>query len=312
MLGGERADSRSVVLSAPRNGFCAVLFELLAVLSWMSYPNRVYRLSCSLITLSALKILLSNDDGCRAAGLVALHRAVSEIASVIVVAPDRNRSGTGSALTLDRALAVHEQSNGFKSVDGTPADCVMLALTDLLDEDPEMVISGINNGANLGDDVLYSGTVGAAMEGRVLGGCSIAVSLACAHAAATDDSTTWFETAARVTVELVERLRTNPTDKLTILNVNVPNRPYDQLRGWEVTRLGSRGRSAPAIPETATNGHPLWRIGPAGEAVDDGPGTDFNAITRDRVSITPINIDRTETERMSSLDTWLNGPGEHS
>lgn len=252
-----------------------------------------------------MKILLSNDDGFRAAGIVALHAAVSAIADVTVVAPDRNRSGTGSGLTLDRALEVKQEENGFTSVDGTPADCVMLAITDLLPRDPDLVISGINNGANLGDDVLYSGTVGAAMEGRVLGVCCIAVSLACPHNLPESESVGNFATAGKIAVEVIDRLGDFSLEEHTILNINVPDLPYDQLTGWEVTRLGSRGQSAPAIPEFRESGHPLWRIGPAGDSLDDGPGTDFNAISQGRVSITPLRVDRTAIDQMSVLDRWL-------
>ncbi len=259
-----------------------------------------------------MKILLSNDDGFSAAGIVALHQAVSQVADVTVVAPNRNRSGTGSGLTLDRALEVRQEANGFTSVDGTPADCVMLAITDLLPADPDLVISGINNGANLGDDVLYSGTVGAAMEGRVLGVCCIAVSLACAHNLPDSETMGNFKTAAKVAVELIHRLGDFSLEEHTILNINVPDLPYDRIDGWEVTRLGSRGQSAPAIPEFRESGHPLWRIGPAGESLDDGPGTDFNAVNNGRVSITPLRVDRTATEQLAVLERWLVQPEDRS
>ncbi|HLW75268.1 MAG TPA: 5'/3'-nucleotidase SurE, partial [Gammaproteobacteria bacterium] len=226
-----------------------------------------------------MRILLSNDDGCRAEGLRCLADALKAFAAVTVVAPDRNRSGASNSLTLDAPLRLHHDAPGVICVDGTPTDCVHLAITGLLDEAPDMVVSGINAGANLGDDVLYSGTVAAAMEGRFLGFPAVAVSLVLESPAPPH-----FDTAARFTCELVKRLQTHPLPADTILNVNVPNLSWNEIKAVEATRLGHRHRSEPVLKDTDPRGRPLYWIGPPGAEQDAGPGTDFNALRRRCIS----------------------------
>lgn len=247
-----------------------------------------------------MKILVSNDDGVHALGINVLVRALSQIAEVIVVAPDRNRSGASNSLTLTRPLQVKTLDNGFMSVEGTPTDCVHLALTGFLTELPDMVVSGINHGANLGDDILYSGTVAAATEGRYLGLPAMAISLAGEHPK-------HFETAAFVTKNLVLRLRSDPLPAHTILNINVPDVSIDQLRGFEVTRLGTRHAAEPTIKSKDPRGHDIYWIGPAGPEQDAGPGTDFHAISNQCVSITPLKIDLTHYQSFEQLATWVKG-----
>ena len=245
-----------------------------------------------------MKILVSNDDGYLATGIVALADALSEIAEVIVVAPDRNHSGASNSLTLHAPLRVHEVGPNHYVVNGTPSDCVHLALSGFLDEDPDIVVSGVNHGANLGDDVIYSGTVAAAMEGRFLGLPAIAVSLVGRHAG-------HFETGARVAADLVRRLERFPLPRDIMLNVNVPDLPYDALAGVETARLGFRHRSEPLVPMTDPQGKQIYWIGPAGEGQDAGPGTDFAAIERGAVSVTPLKVDLTRHEALADIEQWL-------
>ena len=245
-----------------------------------------------------MKILVSNDDGYLAAGINALADALSDIAEVTVVAPDRNQSGASNSLTLHTPLRVHEAGDRRYFVNGTPSDCVHLALSGFLEEDPDIVVSGINHGANLGDDVIYSGTVAAAMEGRFLGLPAIAVSLA-------GRSPGHFDAAARVAADLVRRLQRNPLPRDIMLNVNVPDRPYDELAGIESTRLGFRHRSEPLVPTHDPHGRRIYWIGPAGEGQDAGPGTDFEAVERGAVAVTPLKIDLTRHESVDGLSTWL-------
>ena len=245
-----------------------------------------------------MKILVSNDDGYLARGITALASALAEIADVIVVAPDRNHSGASNSLTLHSPLRVHKVDDDRYFVNGTPSDCVHLALSGFLDEDPDIVVSGINHGANLGDDVIYSGTVAAAMEGRFLGLPAIAVSLVGRHA-------THFDTAARVAADLVGKLRNEPLSEDIMLNVNVPDLPYEQLTGVEASRLGFRHRSEPLVPTKDPQGRTIYWIGPAGEGQDAGPGTDFEAIERGAVAVTPLKVDLTRHEALPQLRDWL-------
>ncbi len=248
-----------------------------------------------------MRILLSNDDGYFAPGLACLAEAVGRIAHIDVVAPERDRSGASNSLTLSTPLRLHRAANGFFYVDGTPTDCVHLAITGLLAHEPDIVISGINHGANLGDDVIYSGTVAAAMEGRFLGLPAIAVSLA--------GRGDWhFETAARVVLDLIEKLKDHPLPTDTILNVNVPDVPYDQLAGFEATRLGHRHKAEPVIKSTDPHGHPIYWVGPPGAEADAGPGTDFYAIRQQRVSVTPLHVDLTRHATLAQVASWLGSP----
>lgn len=247
-----------------------------------------------------MRILLSNDDGCHAEGLRCLTEALKAFAEVTVVAPDRNRSGASNSLTLDAPLRLRQDAPGLFCVDGTPTDCVHLAITGLLDEAPDMVVSGINAGANLGDDVLYSGTVAAAMEGRFLGFPAVAVSLV-------TDGARHYPTAARFACELVKRLVSHPLPADTILNVNVPDLPWEQIKGVEATRLGHRHRSEPVMKDTDPRGRPIYWVGPPGAEQDAGPGTDFNALRHGCISVTPIQVDLTRHSAVDNLSQWLSG-----
>ncbi|MGQ9659355.1 MAG: 5'/3'-nucleotidase SurE [Thermochromatium sp.] len=245
-----------------------------------------------------MKILVSNDDGYQSPGLIVLAEALRSLGEVVVVAPDRDRSGASNSLTLDRPLRAKRMPNGFIQVDGTPTDCVHLALTGLPSIEPDIVVSGINHGQNLGDDVLYSGTVAAATEGRFLGLPSIAISMA-AHAPQ------HLDTAARVAVQLVKCLRDRPLESSIILNVNVPDRPYAELQGFRATRLGHRHQAEPIVEARDPRGQPIYWIGPAGPEQDAGPGTDFDAVRSGFVSITPLQVDLTRHSALESLDSWL-------
>ncbi|HEX7811284.1 MAG TPA: 5'/3'-nucleotidase SurE [Burkholderiales bacterium] len=248
-----------------------------------------------------MRILLSNDDGYFAPGLAALAEALSALAEITVVAPERDRSGASNSLTLDRPLQVRRSHNGYFYVNGTPTDCVHLGVTGLLDNLPDMVVSGINHGANMGDDTIYSGTVAAATEGFLLGIPSIAVSLASKSAGN-------YATAARVASELVERASRRPLAFPILLNVNVPDVPYDQLAGTEVTRLGRRHKAEPVIKQINPRGETVYWVGAAGNAQDAGEGTDFHAIASRRVSITPLQIDLTQYAKLDNVRDWLDDP----
>lgn len=248
-----------------------------------------------------MRILISNDDGYQAIGIRTLAQALSDIAEITVVAPERDRSGASNSLTLDHPLRARSADDGSICVDGTPTDCVHLGITGLLDKEPDMVISGINAGANLGDDVIYSGTVAAAMEGRFLGFPAIAVSLALG------EPPHHYETAARVARELVERLRRDPLPSDTILNVNVPDQPWDQIQGFEATRLGHRHKAEPVVRNTDPRGRPIYWVGPAGAEQDAGPGTDFHAVRTGHVSITPIHVDLTQYAALEKVAHWIAG-----
>jgi 5'-nucleotidase len=245
-----------------------------------------------------LLVLLSNDDGVYAKGIAVLAEAIKAIAQIEIVAPDRNRSGASNSLTLNAPLHVRHIEPGKMSVEGTPTDCVHLAITGLLTEMPDMVMTGINEGANMGDDVWYSGTVAAAMEGRFLGLPAIAFSLA-------GDQYKHYETAGVVARELMQHVLADRLPQSTILNVNVPDVPYGQLQGYEITRLGRRHRAEPTIRQIDPRGHPIYWVGPAGPEEDAGPGTDFYAISQARVSITPLRIDLTHYESFDQLAQWV-------
>ena len=248
-----------------------------------------------------MNILLSNDDGIRAEGLRALAAAFGGLGTVTVVAPDRNRSGASNSLTLDAPLRIVESEPGWYAVSGTPTDCVHLAISGFLAVQPELVVSGVNDGPNLGDDVLYSGTVAAAMEGRFLGLPTIAVSLA-------SQGRHEFTTAARVAVELVLRMRRAPLPQAALFNVNVPDLPYDQLAGWRATRLGARHRSEPIVPARDPRGRPVYWVGSPGAGQDAGEGTDFHAIENGYVSVTPLQVDLTRHGALPGLEAWLKTP----
>ena len=246
-----------------------------------------------------MRILLSNDDGYFAPGLAALARTLAPLADITVVAPERDRSGASNSLTLDRPLMLRQEPGGFYYVNGTPTDCVHLAVTGMLDHLPDMVISGINHGANMGDDTIYSGTVAAATEGYLLGVPSIAVSLA-------NHNAQHFDTAARVVVELVQRIQAQPPTEPMLLNVNVPDLAWDDLGGIRVTRLGKRHKAEPVVKTTNPRGQTVYWVGASGGAQDAGEGTDFHAIANGFVSITPLQMDLTRFSQMDSVSVWLN------
>lgn len=245
-----------------------------------------------------MRILVSNDDGYNSPGIQMLAEALSSIAEVDVVAPDSNRSAASNSLTIYNPLRAYTAANGFVYVNGTPADCVHLALTGLLAAEPDIVVAGINNGPNMGEDVLYSGTVGAAMEGRYLGFPALAVSI-CAFEPLHN------ETAARVASELVSRLADKLLPVDTILNINVPDIPYEDIQGMQVTRCGKRHRSEPTIKAKDPRGRSLYWVGAPGDEADAGPGTDFHAVKAGYVSITPLKVDLTDHELMPAVEAWL-------
>lgn len=245
-----------------------------------------------------MRLLLSNDDGYQATGLVALFAALKDEGEVTVVAPERDRSGASNSLTLTRPLRCHQSPGGFYFVDGTPTDCVHLAITGLLKQEPDIVLSGINRGANLGDDVLYSGTVAAAMEGRFLGFPAIALSLV-GHAGKN------FDTAARVAKKLLSSIQEHSLPADTILNVNIPDLPYDELSGFEATRLGHRHKAEPVIKSEDPLGRPIYWVGPPGAEDDAGPGTDFHAVRRGKVSITPLQVDLTRYQAVDAVASLI-------
>lgn len=247
-----------------------------------------------------MKILLSNDDGYRSPGLKALYDALLPLAEITVVAPERNRSGASNSLTLENPIRAEQAENGFFHVDGTPTDCVHLAITGLLDAEPDMVIAGINAGANLGDDVLYSGTVAAATEGRFLGLPAMALSM-------NSHEPKHYQTGAQVAVTLVQRLLVAPLSPDSIINVNVPDLPYEALAGYQATRLGHRHKAEPVVKATDPRGRTIYWVGPAGMEQDAGPGTDFHAVREGFVSITPLQVDLTRHAALESLNRWIGG-----
>lgn len=247
-----------------------------------------------------MKILLSNDDGYQAPGLGILAEQLSAVGDILVVAPDQDRSGASNSLTLVNPLRARTMENGFIRVDGTPTDCVHLAITGLLDEEPDLVVSGINAGPNMGDDVLYSGTVAAATEGRFLGYPAIAISM-------NSHDPQHFETGARIAEELIKRLQAFPLSENVILNVNVPDMPYGQLRGIRATRLGHRHKAEPVIKARDPRGKTIYWVGPAGAEQDAGPGTDFHTVRQGYVSVTPLQVDLTRHSALRTISHWLEG-----
>ncbi len=245
-----------------------------------------------------MKILVSNDDGYLATGINVLAESLRKIADVVVVAPDRNRSAASNSLTLSSPLRVSKVGEKTFAVNGTPSDCVHLALTGLLDYEPDLVVSGINHGANLGDDVIYSGTVAAAMEGRFLGLPTIAVSLV-------GHRLEHFDTAARVASEMVQKLSGASLSSDVILNVNVPNQPFEELRGVRAARLGFRHKAEPVVKSEDPHGRTIYWVGPAGPGQDNGDGTDFHAIENGWASVTPLKVDLTRHDALSQLESWL-------
>jgi len=232
--------------------------------------------------------------------LLVLAAALKERADITIVAPDKNRSAASNSLTLELPLRASEIEPNFYKVDGTPTDCVHLAITGLIETEPDMVIAGINHGANMGDDVLYSGTLAAATEGRFLGFPAIAISLA-------SNEPQYFETAAEVAVYLLRRIQEKPLAQDVVLNVNVPDIPVAELKGYQVTRLGQRHKSEPVIKSQDPRGRPIYWVGPPGLARDDGFGTDFDAVRTNYVSITPLQLDLTRYELMDDLSEWIDG-----
>jgi 5'-nucleotidase len=245
-----------------------------------------------------VKILVSNDDGYFAPGITLLAEALRQMGEVTVVAPERDRSGASNSLTLDRPLTVRRAPNGYFSVNGTPTDCVHIAVTGLLDFTPDLVVSGVNLGANMGDDTIYSGTVAAAAEGYLLGIPSVAVSL-------TSKTGQHFESAIGIALQIVERLRRNPIKEPVLLNVNVPDVEPAKLGGIEVTRLGRRHKAEPVVKLKTPRGETAYWIGPAGGASDAGPGTDFHAVESHRVSVTPLRMDLTHNGQLERVKEWI-------
>ena len=245
-----------------------------------------------------MRILISNDDGYFSPGIEALAAILSDLAEITVYAPERDRSGASNSLTLSRPLTVRKAAGGFHFIDGTPTDCVHMAITGLLKERPDLVVSGINDGANMGDDTIYSGTVAAAMEGFLLGVPSIAFSLV-------EKGHAHMDSAARLARSMVERFIASPWPQPMLLNVNIPNRPYDEIGPPEVTRLGKRHYAEAVIPATNPRGETVYWIGKAGAARDNGPGTDFHAVANGRVSISPLHIDLTSTNELDATRRWL-------
>ncbi|MEE9320747.1 MAG: 5'/3'-nucleotidase SurE [Granulosicoccus sp.] len=245
-----------------------------------------------------MRILIANDDGYLSPGIRALYTAMRQIGIATIVAPDRNRSGASNSLTLSHPIMVREHEDNVYSLEGTPTDCVNIALSGLLDEEPDMVVSGINDGPNLGDDVLYSGTVAAAIEGRNLGHPAIAVSMA-------NHEPLHYDAAATITANLVTHLQEVPLPADTILNVNVPDLPMDKIKGLRATRLGARHQSHNAIRQTSPRGETVYWIGAAGDVADAGPGSDFEAVSQGYVSVTPLQIDLTRFDTMQPISDWL-------
>lgn len=247
-----------------------------------------------------MRILISNDDGVLAPGIQVLSESMAKLGDIEVIAPDRNRSGASNSLTLMRPLRIQQLANQFHCVDGTPTDCVHLALTGYFDQSFDLVVSGINDGANLGDDVLYSGTVAAAIEGCNMGLPAIAVSLV-GHEAK------HYTTAAQITAQLVSKLHADQLPAQTILNVNVPDLPIEEIQGIEITRLGTRHRGHQLHAMQDPRNRVVYWIGESGPTNESGPGTDFHAVSRGYVSVTPLQLDSTHYQVFDKLSSWVNG-----
>lgn len=245
-----------------------------------------------------MKILVSNDDGYLAPGLAALVDALKGMGELTVVAPEQNHSGASNSLTLSRPLSIRKGYNGFWFVNGTPTDCVHLAITGFLDFRPDLVVSGINDGANMGEDTIYSGTVAAAMEGFLLGIPAIAFSLA-------QKGYVHLDAAAHYAREVVARAARQPLGSAPLLNVNFPSLAISEIKGIVATRLGRRHEAEPAIKALNPHGESVYWVGPAGAAADDGPGTDFHAVAEGHVSVTPLKVDLTHYEQVEHVRTWL-------
>lgn len=245
-----------------------------------------------------MKILISNDDGYQSPGIAVLANRLQQFAGVAVIAPDRDRSGASNSLTLENPIRARHHENGFISINGTPTDCVHVAITGLMEDEPDMVVAGINNGANMGDDVLYSGTVAAATEGRFLGLPAMAISI---------DSFTpqHLESAARAAEELVRHLADPSVTAEMILNVNVPDLPWEEIKGYKSTRLGHRHKAEPVYKEIDPRGHPIYWVGPPGAEQDAGPGTDFHAVRCGYISVTPLKVDLTNHQQLQQTAAWL-------
>lgn len=249
-----------------------------------------------------MNFLVSNDDGYFSAGLTALAEGLGLLGTVTVVAPDRDRSGASNSLTLNRPLRAENLPNGYIRVDGTPTDCVHLAITGLLECEPDMVVSGINHGSNLGDDVLYSGTVAAAMEGRFLGLPAMAVSM-------NSYRPQHLDSAVRAVQRLIARLGDDPLPADSILNVNIPDLPWSDIRGLRATRLGYRHRAEGVVRMEDPRGRSVYWVGSAGPEQDAGPGTDFHAANEGYISVTPLKVDLTREDAVAPLGQWLEGCG---
>ena len=245
-----------------------------------------------------MHILISNDDGYKSKGIQILINELKKIAQITVVAPSRNRSGASSSLSLDRSIKVTKKEDSFYFLSGTPTDCVHIALTGLMQTLPDMVISGINHGPNLGDDTIYSGTVAAAIEGYLLDIPSFAISMGSVNPK-------HFETAAKVTSDLIKLYNKKKVSSASLLNINVPDIPYDELKGLEVTRLGKRHAAEKAMEKKHTQKESLYWIGEVGQPNDGGPGTDFYALKNNFVSISPIHPDLTDFKKIEITKNWI-------
>jgi 5'-nucleotidase len=245
-----------------------------------------------------MNILVSNDDGVFAPGLSALVEAIRPLGHITVLAPEQNKSGASNSLTLDRPLSVKRAPNGFYFANGTPSDCVHLAVKGWLNARPDLIVSGINDGANMGDDTLYSGTVAAATEGFLLGIPSVAFSLA-------HKGLQHLDVAAQLAHDFLQKLIAAPLPQASLLSVNFPNLPRAAVKGFAATRLGRRHAAEPAVKASDPHGNPVYWVGAAGAAADDGPGTDFGAVADGYVSVTPLQIDLTHYAQLDYVGTWL-------